>query len=347
MISRLFATAALALAALQPAPAQTVGAEPLSIILPTENDALFRGGGPAFYQYIIRDFKGVRSTPWQGGQYGFVRNPVEFGPRVVFTRFHEGIDIRPLRRNAAGEPLDEVRAVDNGVVVYASAPGARSGYGKYVVVEHLWHGCPYYTLYSHLGRIDVRAGERVPRGGVLGLLGHSGPGLDRERAHLHFEINLFLSSKFEEWHQRHFPRDPNDHGIFNGINLAGFDPAAFYLRRRNNPQLGVPEFLRSQKPFFTVRVPEPRGGIELLKRYPWLAETPGRPPSGCWDLSFDASGLPLRASHAPEPAPAPVVVAVTPSEIPFRYLTRNLLEGSGRTARLAPAGVRLMDLILQ
>ena len=33
----------------------------LNLSLPTENDALFHGGGAAFYQYIIRDFKGVKS----------------------------------------------------------------------------------------------------------------------------------------------------------------------------------------------------------------------------------------------------------------------------------------------
>src|SRR2546423_1237754 len=33
-------------------------AEPLNLVLPTENDALLRGDGPAFYQYIERDYHG-------------------------------------------------------------------------------------------------------------------------------------------------------------------------------------------------------------------------------------------------------------------------------------------------
>ena len=49
----------------------------LDLVLPTDNDALFHGGGPEFYQYIERDYNGVKTTPWQGGQYGFVRDPVE------------------------------------------------------------------------------------------------------------------------------------------------------------------------------------------------------------------------------------------------------------------------------
>jgi hypothetical protein len=53
----------------------------------------------------------VISHPWQGGQYGFVRDPVETAAGTIYTRFHEGMDIRPMRRDARGEPIDEVRAV--------------------------------------------------------------------------------------------------------------------------------------------------------------------------------------------------------------------------------------------
>lgn len=346
MIKRHLAALCLISILTAPAGARGQSGEPLEIILPTENDALFRGGGPAFYQYIIRDYKGVQSTPWEGGQFGFVRNPAEFGARTIFTRFHEGIDIRPVRRDAKGEPLDLVHAADDGEVVYATGPAARSGYGRYVVVEHIWEGCPYYSLYAHLNRIDVRAGQRVARGEPLGLLGYTGTGIDKPRAHLHFEINLLLNTKFEAWHKRHFPNDTNDHGIFNGLNLAGFDVARFYLDRRNDPRLGPSRFLLSKKPFFTVRAPAPPGGIELLKRYPWLAEG-AEPAPGCWDISFDASGLPLRARPAPEKSAGPVVVWAEPSKIPYRYLTRNLLEGAGQEARLGGPGLRLMDLILQ
>src|SRR2546423_3817702 len=36
----------------------------LELALPTDNDALFHGGGPDFYQYVERDYKRVRTTPW-------------------------------------------------------------------------------------------------------------------------------------------------------------------------------------------------------------------------------------------------------------------------------------------
>src|SRR5947209_12776779 len=92
----------------------------LDLALPTDNDAIFSGGGPDFYQYIERDYRGEKSTPWEGGQYGFVRDPVETSAGIVYTRFHEGIDIRCLHRDERGEPTDEVRAIADGKVVYTS-----------------------------------------------------------------------------------------------------------------------------------------------------------------------------------------------------------------------------------
>src|SRR5947207_15871886 len=88
----------------------------LDLALPTDNDALFSGNGPEFYQYVERNYKGVKSTPWEGDQYGFVRDPIDTAGGVLYTRFHEGIDIRPLHRDANGEPLDEVCAIADGKV---------------------------------------------------------------------------------------------------------------------------------------------------------------------------------------------------------------------------------------
>ena len=85
---------------------QTSLSQGLDLVLPTDNDALFSGDGAAFYQYVERNYKGVKSTPWEGGRYGFVRDPTDTAGGVVYTRFHEGIDIRPLHRDANGDPLD-------------------------------------------------------------------------------------------------------------------------------------------------------------------------------------------------------------------------------------------------
>src|ERR1043166_7283401 len=72
--------------------ADATAASVVDLVLPTGNEALFRGDGPEFYQYIERDYQGVKSTPWEGGQYGFVRDPTETSSGLIYTRFHEGID---------------------------------------------------------------------------------------------------------------------------------------------------------------------------------------------------------------------------------------------------------------
>src|ERR1043166_5594601 len=102
---------ALAIALVTVPSAMAAQDQPLDLVLPTDNHALLSGDGPAFYQYIERDYKGQKSTPWEGGRYGFVRDPVETAIGIVYTRFHEGIDIRCEKRDARGEPLDEVRAI--------------------------------------------------------------------------------------------------------------------------------------------------------------------------------------------------------------------------------------------
>src|SRR6476660_517143 len=147
--------------------------------LPTDNDALFSGWGAAFYQYIDRNFNGVKSTPWEGGQYGFVRDPTDTAGGVVYTRFHEGIDIRPLHRDARGEPLDEVRAIADGKVVHTSLVPGSSNYGKYIVIEHRWGGSNYYSLYAHLSSIAVQPGETVKRGQPIAVMGYTGTGINR------------------------------------------------------------------------------------------------------------------------------------------------------------------------
>ena len=131
----------------------------LDLVLPTDNDALFSGDGSAFYQYVERDYNGVKSMPWEGGQYGFVRDPKSTGGGVVYTRFHEGIDIRSVHRDATGEPLDEVRAIADGEVVHVSLVPGYSNYGKYIVIEHRWDGSNYYSLYGHL-QLDRSAAWR-------------------------------------------------------------------------------------------------------------------------------------------------------------------------------------------
>src|SRR5437870_12224302 len=257
----------------------------IDLALPTDNDALFRDGGPAFYQSIERDHKGVKSIPWEGGQYGFVRDPVETPEGIVYTRFHEGIDIRPLERDARGEPLDEVRAIADGKVVHANLVPGYSNYGKYIVIEHRWDGSSYYSLYGHLSAIAVRPGQTVRRGQRIAVMGYTGTGLNRERAHLHLELNLMLSHKFEAWYNTFFRNDPNHNCIYNVMNLIRLDIERLYLALHKNPSLTLPQFVSREEIFYKVTVPKSRH-FELPKLYPWMLTEGNRSEKSSWEVSF-------------------------------------------------------------
>lgn len=96
-----------------------------------------------------------------------------FGPRG--NRFHAGIDI-PAR---SGAP---VAAAGSGRVVFAGASG--SGWGRMVLIAH---GGGVRTRYAHLSRIDVRPGQRVTTGSIVGRVGSTG---EATGPHLHFEVLL-------------------------------------------------------------------------------------------------------------------------------------------------------------
>ena len=315
------------------------------LILPTDNDALFSGGGPAFYQYIERDFKGVKSTPWDGGQYGFVRDPIETSAGIVYTRFHEGIDIKPLRRDAGGEPLDEVRAIADGKVVHTNLVSGYSNYGKYIVIEHRWDGSSYYSLYGHLSSIGVQPGKSVQRGQRIAVMGYTGVGLNQARAHLHLELNLLLSHRFEGWHDTFSKNDPNHNGIYNGINLTGLDIARLYLALHKNHSLTIPQFLNDEETFYKVTLPK-SSHFELPKDYPWmLASTRGKEKSS-WEVSFARSALPLKIEPTDKHVTQPELSYVKKGSIDYSYLTRDEISGRAETAHLTEYGRRLMQLLI-
>lgn len=317
---------------------------PFGLTLPTDNRALLRGDNAEFYQVIERNVRGVISYPWQGGQYGFVRDPRELAGDIVYTRFHEGMDIRPLHRDAKGEPLDEVRAIADGKVVYVSRAAGASNYGRYIVVEHRWGGCPYYSLYAHLSTIAVEAGQAVKQGEKLAVMGHTGSGINRERAHVHVELNLLLNDHFEAWHDTFFKSEPNRHGIYNGVNLAGLDLPRLILGFRGNPSLTLPVFLGREEVFYKVIVPN-SPNFQLPHRYLWMIErTPNEKPAS-WEISFTRSGLPLRLNPSDRRVSTAEISYVKSSPVDCRNLTRGNVAGRGSSAHLTDSGKALMRLL--
>ena len=340
----LFAEVVFAVLFSAPITIQSAQNQALDLVLPTDNDALFSGDGSAFYQYIERDYNGVKSTPWEGGQYGFVRDPKSTGGDVVYTRFHEGIDIRSVHRDANGEPLDEVRAIADGQVVHVSLVPGYSNYGKYVVIEHRWGGSNYYSLYGHLSSISVQPGENVRRSQPIAVMGYTGTGINRERAHLHLELCLMFSRQFEAWYNTFFRNDPNHHGLYNGMNLAGLDVARLYLALRKNPALTIPEFLAAEDTFYKITLPKARH-FDLPTLYPWMLSA-GKRSGSSWEVSFARSGVPLKIEPSDRRVTQPEVSYVRNSGADSSYLTRDVLSGRGSNARLSGYGAQLMRLLI-
>ncbi len=323
--------------------AAMAAAAPLDLRLPTENHHLFTGELDKFYMYVDRTFEGKTSKPWEGGSFGFVRTPIRVGGEVVMTKFHEGIDIAPVKRDRAGNPLDLVSSIADGRVVHVSDVAGRSNYGKYVVVEHPWGNSPVLSLYAHLAEITCSLGDRVNAGSVLGRMGYTGAGINRTRAHVHLEIAFLMSERYEHWHKVQ-ALGPNHHGIFNGMNLSGVDVAGFFLARKDDPSLTFSRFVASVPVQFKVTVPA-RGVPDFVKRYPWMLT--GDPAGAAsWEISFSATGHPTAFAPSERQVSAPVVTQVRPAPVPHRYVTRGLITGEGNRASLTNSGKKLVSLIL-
>lgn len=317
--------------------------EPLGLVLPTDNDAIFSDPSK-FYMYTDRNFEGVRSQPWEGGGYGFTRDQKRTAAGIILTRLHEGVDIRPVHRDANNEPLDEVRAIAKGTVVYVSAAANLSNYGRYVVIHHDWGSGPFFSLYAHLSSASVKPGESVTAGQKIAQMGYTGDGINRERAHVHLELNFILSDRFPVWYDRHFTTK-NHHGIFNGINLTGLDIAALFLAHRSNPAITIPEFLSKTEVYYRVLVPK-TGQPDFLVRYPWLGrdlEAVKSPKS--WEFSFAATGVPLSIKPSEKAISAPVVTYVKATKGNHSDFTVGRITGTGDSATLTPTGTRYIQLI--
>lgn len=318
-------------------------AQPL-IDFPTDNRALLEGRPQDFFMYVNRNFEGAKSKPWQGGQFGFVRGPIRDGGKVVCVQLHEGIDIGPVRRDAQRNPTDEVRAAATGKVVHVSRKSGASNYGRYVVVEHLWDGCSYFTIYAHLSSISVEVGQSVRQGEALGIMGYTGAGIDRERAHTHFEVCLMLSRNFEGWHDVNFPKDPNQHGIYNGLNLVGADPAALLIAAKKNPSLKISDFLTAGEPTFQITVRN-SPNFFLIRAYPWLVPAGEVADPPAWTISFSRYGIPMKIQAAATPVAQPVVAWAKETGQPYSRITKNLIAGPQGSPRLTESGLRFAKLL--
>lgn len=94
-------------------------------------------------------------------------------PFTKVKKYHYGMDFSAPR----GTPI---YATGDGRI--ERADNRSTGYGNHIRIDH---GYGYVSLYAHLYKYNVRVGQKVKRGDVIGFVGSTGRS---EAPHLHYEI---------------------------------------------------------------------------------------------------------------------------------------------------------------
>ena len=98
---------------------------------------------------------------------------VRMHPIYKTLKMHTGMDF-------TASVGTEVYATGNGKVVHVEK--SRRGYGFHMIIDH---GYGFKTLYGHMSKFNVRRGEQVKRGQVIGYVGNTGGSTG---PHLHYEV---------------------------------------------------------------------------------------------------------------------------------------------------------------
>lgn len=250
---------------------------------PTANHALYEVGAELkFLEPTAPD------RSWTTGSFGCVRTDG--------WQMHEGLDIRSQQHDRRGEPTDPVLATADGTVMYINPKAGLSNYGKYVVIRHVIEGIEIYSLYAHLSEVSTATGRNVRAGDVIATMGrtsNTSEHIGKERAHLHFELNVFVNDNFSAWFKKKLPGERNDHGLWNGQNLDGLDPRDILLAEHNPVKpFSLLTFLRSQTELCRVLVRVTN--FSYLKRYaPLVLKNPKAEQEGVagYEIVFNYNGV--------------------------------------------------------
>tara|TARA_B100000212_G_C27358055_1_gene526799 strand:+ start:383 stop:1318 length:936 start_codon:yes stop_codon:yes gene_type:complete len=125
---------------------------------------------PEIYKYIPAIHPVDRTKGRFSSGYGYRRDPFDRK-----YRFHDGDDFSAK----IGTP---VVATADGIVKKSKYWGT---YGNYIEIDH---GNGYRTVFAHLSKRKVKAGDKVLRGQTIGKVGNTGKST---ASHLHYEIKKF------------------------------------------------------------------------------------------------------------------------------------------------------------
>lgn len=130
---------------------------------------------------VIED-KGVSA------RFGWRQHPIK-----KKKEFHPGIDLRASIDTKIYAPAD-------GVVEYAASH--QRGYGKLIILDHSFG---FQTRYAHLNKFNVKVGQFVKKGDLIGYTGNTGLSTG---PHLHYEVRfigrILDPTNFLNWTRSNF-----------------------------------------------------------------------------------------------------------------------------------------------
>ncbi len=109
-----------------------------------------------------------------GSFYGYRAHPI-----LGIVHFHHGLDLVAPQ----GTPI---YAAGDGKIKGIEYNNTGSGYGNSILIDHEEGGLS--SRYSHLSKINVKTGQEVKRGDLIGLVGSTGLST---APHLHYEIMIY------------------------------------------------------------------------------------------------------------------------------------------------------------
>jgi murein DD-endopeptidase MepM/ murein hydrolase activator NlpD len=222
-------------------------------------------------------------------------------------------------------------------------------------LHHHIDGLDVYSLYAHLHEVrhDLKAGQSVKAGEMIAIMGRTAnthEGISKDRAHVHFELNLFVNDHFASWYKKAATGERNDHGDWNGQNLLGLDPRFILLaEHEEGVKFSLLNFVRHQTEICRVFVR--KTSFPWLKRYAALMQAnPRTEKEGIdgYELALNFNGIPFE------------MIPRAPSEIKgkakFQLLSvneaeqhknpcRHLVSKSSGRWELTNHGMELLDLL--
>lgn len=133
------------------------------ITLAAEKEEML-GAVPAIQPISNKDLKRTASG------WGYRIHPI-----YKIRKFHYGMDF-------TAPTGTEIYSTGDGTII--SVLSSKRGFGNHIIIDH---GYGYTTLYAHLSRFNVKRGQKVKRGDVIGYVGNTGLST---APHLHYEVKL-------------------------------------------------------------------------------------------------------------------------------------------------------------